>query len=359
MEDRWPKFFQSLKVLELASVLAGPSVGRFFLEHGAQVRKIESPHGGDVTRSWKNSNEGPQDLSAYYCSVNQEKTVEIIDLNSVAGQERIHVLLAESDVFLCNFKPGEDVRRGLDLHQLRKRYPQLIIGQIDAFPEGRDRPAYDIVLQAESGFLSMSGSPDALARMPVALIDLLAGHQLKSGILMALMHRQMQHEGALVRVNLWESAVASLANQAGNYLMSGIVPGPQGTLHPNIAPYGEVFRCADGKLLVLAIGNEKQFAALCQMTHLPGLMDDPRFHSNPERVKNRKALFEVLNEALQQHERKYWSEAFAQAGVPAGSILNLDEVFAEPAAAALLVEDVANGQTLRSVRMSVIRHDTE
>lgn len=357
MDTYWPHCFQGLKILELASVLAGPSVGRFFLEHGAEVIKIENPNsGGDVTRTWRGNNEGEDGLSAYYCSVNQSKEVRWLDLNSTEGQIALHELLAQSDVFLCNFKPGEDSRRGLELSMLRKRYPKLIIAQLDSFPEGDNRPAYDIVLQAETGFLSMTGTAgDALARMPVALIDILAGHQLKSAILMALLHREKSGDGSLVNVNLWESAVASLANQGSAYLMTGKIPGPQGTLHPQIAPYGEVFTCSDGKKLVMAVGNEKQFAALSTLLNQSEWINDARFSGNSQRVKNRVELFKLIQLKIVQNTREHWMLNLGNAGIPAGAVLNLEEVLSSGFAKPLIQTSRRGNQMLKSLRMSVVK----
>lgn len=357
MDTYWPHFFQGLKVVELASVLAGPSVGRFFMEHGAEVIKIENPNsGGDVTRTWRGRDESDNGLSAYYCSVNQGKDVRWLDLKNASGQQELYNLLAQADVFLCNFKPGEDSRRGLELSMLRERYPELIIAQLDSFPEGDDRPAYDIVLQAETGFLSMTGTAgDALARMPVALIDILAGHQLKSAVLMALLHREKTGEGSLVNVNLWESAVASLANQGSAYLMTGKIPGPQGTLHPQIAPYGEVFTCIDGKKLVMAIGNDKQFGALCTLLNHPEWLSDPRFSGNPQRVKNRTELYRLMQMEIAQNSRAHWIQQLGNSGIPAGAVLNLEEILTSGFAKPLIQVSRRGNQMLKSLRMSVVK----
>lgn len=357
MENYWPHCFQGLKILELASVLAGPSVGRFFLEHGAMVIKIENPNsGGDVTRTWRGNDESEDGLSAYYCSVNQGKEVRWLDLNTNDGQSALHDLLANTDVFLCNFKPGEDSRRGLELSVLRKRYPMLIIAQLDSFPEGDNRPAYDIVLQAETGFLSMTGTTeDSMARLPVALIDILAGHQLKSAILMALLHREKSGEGSLVNVNLWESAIASLANQGSAYLMTGRIPGPQGTLHPQIAPYGEIFTSINGKKLVMAVGNDKQFAALSILLNHPEWIVDSRFSGNPQRVKNRAELFRLIQLVIGQNTREHWMLQLGNAGIPAGAVLNLKDVLSSGFAKPLIQISRRGNQMLKSLRMSVIK----
>ena len=288
-------YFKDLLVIELASVLAGPSAGLFFAECGARVIKIENAKSkGDVTRSWLNSNENSVNISAYFASVNQGKELMLLNLDDEADLIALEHLLQKADVVISNFKSSSAKRWNLEAKQLRKRFPKLIIGQIDAFAEGDPRVAYDIVLQAEAGYLSMNGSPDFPARLPVALIDILAGHQLKEGLLLALMNRFKTETGAIVRVNLFETAIGALANQASNYLMSGLIPQAQGTLHPNIAPYGEWFLSADNKPLVLAIGSDVQFNKLLECLSLIELIGDLRFVSNEARLKNRTALAEIL-----------------------------------------------------------------
>lgn len=345
-------FFKGLKVVELASVLAGPAVGMFFAELGAEVIKIENARaGGDVTRSWRLPTESPHGLSAYYCSVNYHKEVRMLDLQTPEAREELYALLAQADVALSNFKPSSARKLGMDYDSLRRLNPRLIYGQITAFGEGEDLPAFDIVLQAEAGFLYMSGEAGgAPSRMPVALIDLLAAHQLKEGILLALLQRERTGQGTLVTASLLESAIASLANQASNWLMAGHLPERMGCMHPNIAPYGDIFYAQDGKPLVLAIGNDQQFARLCQCLGLEQLPVDPRFASNPERVRHREALRQALAPPFQSYSREEWMQRFAQYGVPAGSIRNMQEVFERPQAQEMILEEVIDGQLTKRVR---------
>jgi crotonobetainyl-CoA:carnitine CoA-transferase CaiB-like acyl-CoA transferase len=345
-------FFKGLKVVELASVLAGPAVGMFFAELGAEVIKIENARaGGDVTRSWKLPSETPGQLSAYYCSVNYHKDVRLLDLQSPAAREEVYALLAQADVVLSNFKPSSARKLGMDYATLSRLNPRLIYGQITAFGEGEDLPAFDIVLQAEAGFLYMTGEPGGKpVRMPVALIDLLAAHQLKEGILLALLQRERTGQGALVSASLLESAIASLANQASNWLMAGHLPERMGCMHPNIAPYGDIFYAQDGKPLVLAIGNDQQFLRLCACLGLDGLPQDERFASNPARVRHREALRQALAPPFQNHPRAEWMRRFAQHGVPAGSIRDMAEVFERPAARAMVLEEWIDGQLTKRVK---------
>ncbi len=343
-------FFSDLLIIELASVLAGPSAGLFFAECGARVIKIEnSTSGGDVTRTWYNSKETPGNITAYYASVNQGKEIKMLDLSDLEQLLVLEVLLAQADIVLSNFKPASARRLNLEASQIRKRFPRLIVGQIDAFGEDDPRVAYDIVLQAEAGYLSMCGTEETPARLPVALIDILAGHQLKEGVLLALMHRTKTGEGCIVRVNLLEAALGALANQAGNYLMTGMIPKAQGTLHPNIAPYGEWFRCGDDKRLILAIGNDRQFERLTQCLGLETLSSDERFKTNALRVINRSALADCLRPAFKKHVRDFWTKALHALQVPCGALLSLEEVF-QGEARNLIQESVIENTLTKAVR---------
>ncbi len=343
------QFFSGLKVVELASVLAGPAVGMFFAELGAEVTKIENAATqGDVTRRWRLPGEDTQrEYSAYYCSVNYRKQPIMLDLLSADGQEEALQLIREADIVLSNFKRASAQKLGMDYASLRQHRPGLIYAQLDAFGEEEALPAFDVVLQAEAGFLYMSGHPgQAPAKMPVALIDLLAAHQLKEGILLALLHRHRTGEGSFVSTSLLEAAVSSLANQATNWLMEGFIPEPMGSQHPNIAPYGDIFYTADQKPVVIAAGTEKQFQQLCLALELPHLITDRRFAQNAGRVVHRTALNALLAPAFLRHNRAQLLEQLHKAGVPVGSIRNMQEVFERPAAKALIREEKMPDGTL-------------
>ncbi len=359
MVNHLDTFFENLLVIELASVLAGPYTGRFFREHGARVVKIENPNqGGDVTRTWRNKNESTAGLSAYYASVNQGKEVIFLDLKSPSDREKLLELLIHADVLITNFRYGEDVKFELQLEALRIKFPKLIIGQIDGFASDDPRAAYDMVLQAETGYLSMSGTLENPAKMPVALIDVLAGQQLKTGILMALLQKSKTRVGCIVRVSLKEAAISALMNQASNYLMSHFIPTAMGTLHPNIAPYGEYFICSDGGRLVLAIGNNKQFEALLEVLGLPEIGLDPKFSENPDRVKNRNELANKLQVACSKFTLDALMKHLVSSGVPTGSIKNLDEVLNDPSIAWLIEETLTEeNQLLRTLKTSPIRFE--
>jgi len=335
-------FFKDLKVLEFASVLAGPAVGMFFAELGAEVIKIENKTtGGDVTRGWKQASEAADSpVSAYWASVNWGKKHLMLDLNVPADRELAlrHALAA--DVVISNFKPSSARRMGFDPDSLQSQNPRLIYAQLNAYPDPEDEsPAFDAVLQAEAGFLFMNGEPQRPpVKMPVALIDVLAAHQIKEAILLALLKREQSGKGSIVEVSLLESAIASLANQASNYLMNGHIPQRMGTQHPNIAPYGDTYVCADGQPILLAVGTERQFVQLCKVLGLENLLQNTDFQNNTARVKNRAQLNAVLEQAFSQWNLQEILTRLKAAGVPSARIRDMHAVFETPAAQAMVLE---------------------
>lgn len=353
------EIFKDLKVVELASVLAGPAVGMFFAELGATVIKVENKTtGGDVTRSWKVPEEDPETVySAYYSSVNWGKEVHFLDLQQEEDQEVVHQWVKGADVVISNFKQRSAENMRMDYHFLKMLNPRLIYGQITAFGAENTTPAFDVVLQAEAGFLYMTGEPGQdPVKMPVALIDLLAAHQLKEAILLALLKRQMVGVGSYVSVSLYESAVASLANQATNWLMAGHIPQRLGTQHPNIAPYGDIFKTRDAKQVVIAAGTERQFQKLCEVLNFKYLLSDERFSSNANRVKNRAALIEALQVAFLPFKRDEILQRFQEAGIPAAGIRNMQEVFEHPLAKNMILEEtMPDGRQSRRVRTVVFK----
>ena len=341
----------SLKILELSTVLAGPAVGMFFAELGATVLKLEHPDLPDVTRSWKLPSENVEHtVSAYFSSVNYKKHYQKLDLTSAIGAVEIQQLIGEFDILLMNFKKGDDLKFGLTDEQIFALNPSIIIGKISGFGDESDRVAYDLILQAESGFMSMNGTPESgPVKMPVALIDVLAAHQLKEGILVALLEKQLTGKGAVVSVSLFDAAVTSLVNQASNFLMEGHVPQRIGSLHPNIAPYGEIFTTKDQQQITFAIGSNKHFAGLCSFLQLNDLPTDERFSTNSLRVKNRTELFELLNTEIALLEAKA-IDAYMQAHhIPMGIIRSLNEVFEQPKAQQLVREEEIDHQLTKRV----------
>lgn len=341
---------EGLLVLETATVLAGPAVGMFFAELGARVVKVEPPQ-GDVTRAWKLPSEPSESpVSAYFSSVNHGKEHLRLNLKQAGDRVRFDALLREADVLITNHLQEDAQKLGLDRERLRAIRPSLIHGHIKGFAAQPARPAFDAVLQAETGWISMTGADaEHLAKLPVAVIDVLAAHQLKEGVLVALLQRARTGRGAYVEVALEEASLAGLMNQASNHLMTGAVAAPMGTLHPNIAPYGELFTCGDGGRIILAVGSDAQFEALCAVLGLLSLPHDERFSSNRARVIHRAALAEALAPAFRAAERDALLARFIAAGVPAGAVRRLDEVLRSPAAKGMLVEQVLDG--LPTVRL--------
>lgn len=349
-------FFKDLKVVELANVLAGPAVGSFFSELGAEVIKIENKrNGGDVTRSWKLASEDAQSsISNYYASVNWNKKSVFVDLTTTEDKQLIYNYIANADLVISNYKPGDDTKLGMDYDTLKTINPKVIYAHITGFGSHEKRTAYDLVLQAETGFMYMNGTQESgPLKMPVALIDVLAAHQLKEGILVALLKKAKTGEGSCIRVSLFDAAIASLANQAGNWLMSKANPSAMGSLHPNIAPYGELFETADNKKIVLAIGSDKQFEHLCSLLNSVELAQDVKFQTNPQRVKNRALLFDLLTSKFKKYTASVLMKEFIRNDIPAGLVKSLQEVFEEPKAKSLVLKETIEGKSTQKVKTVV------
>lgn len=329
--------FTGLRVVELASVLAGPSVGQFFAELGAEVIKVENlKTGGDVTRTWKISGEKEGDLSAYFCSCNWGKKSVALDLSEKKGREQVQRLISRSDVVIASYKPGDAGRLGVDYKTLAGKNPKLIYGQITGYGPHNDRVGYDAVIQAESGFMDMNGEMGGPpVKMPVALIDILAGHQLKEALLLALLKKERTSKGSFVEVSLIQTALSSLANQATNLLVAKKIPTRKGSVHPNIAPYGEVFETKDGKKILLAVGNDKQFEALCEILSLAQTSD---FSTNQKRVENRTELAHRLATAIGKFDSSVLMGKIHEAKIPAGIIQNVAAAFEMEEARAVILK---------------------
>ncbi len=354
-----------LRVLELASVLAGPQVGQFLAELGADVVKLEHPGtGGDVTRSWKSAHEDPAtDVSAYFAAANWGKVSRVVDLTTPAGQAELRARAAVTDIVIASYKPGDAAKLGADYPTLRAANPALIYAHITGYGPDSARAGYDAVLQAETGFMHLNaavtapgGAVGAPQKMPVALIDLLAAHHLKEGILTALYRRSRTGQGALVEVSLAQSALASLANQATNWLVAGLNPQPLGSEHPNIVPYGTVLTAADGTRLVVAVGSDRQFMHLCAAVGVPELATDVRFETNAARVRHREALNPLLRALVAKLAGGALLAELDRRHVPAGEVRDVRQALATPEAAPLLLHDP---QTARAggVRTAVFHLD--
>ncbi|MFM7311311.1 MAG: CaiB/BaiF CoA transferase family protein, partial [Flavobacteriales bacterium] len=267
-------------------------------------------------------------------------------------------MIAHSDIIVTNFKSGDAEKFNLTSEVLFQINPQIIHAKISGFEHQHDRVAYDLVLQAETGMMSMNGTPESgPIKMPVAFIDLFASHQLKEGILCALLERHKTGRGGIVSCSLEAAAIGSLANQASNYLMSGLVAKRQGSLHPNIAPYGEMFSCKSGEQITLAIGSDRQFADVCVMLGLENLISDDRFSTNASRLKHRIALAKVLEQAIAQIDWEPWSRELLEKRIPFGVIRSLDEVFAERQGQEWILDEVQEGVATKRVRTVMFRYE--
>lgn len=354
MRNLWKEMlFKNLKIIELAGVLAGPLVGTFFAELGAQVIKVENKKtGGDVTRTWRLPDENPNNpVSAYYASANYSKEIIFLDFTNHHDYQLLLKLVQDADIILVNFKPGDAVKFCLTYSDLKKIKPDLIYASITGFGEQDPRMAFDVVLQAETGFMSMNGYPDGQPlKMPLALIDILAAHQLKEAILCALFHREKNNQGMHVSISLFDAAVTSLANQAANYLMNQYIPSPIGSLHPNIAPYGELFQTADHRYIVLAVGSDKQFTQLCKALDMSELAENPKFVCNQQRVAHRNELWQQLQIVFASKTMAELEQLLLIHAVPFGRVRNLREVFELDAAQKLILNHQIEGQNCITVK---------
>lgn len=347
------KLFEDLKILEFSSVLAGPAVGMFFAELGARVIKIENKTtAGDVTRNWKLPSEDKNTpVSAYFSSVNWGKTHVFLNLKEEEDFNKTLDHIRSADIVLVNFKPGDAKKLNLDYESVRSVNTKVIYAQLSGFGQDDPRPAFDAILQAESGFMSMNGTKESgPLKMPVALIDLLAAHQLKEALLIALINKYKNGKGAFIDVSLYEAALSALANQASNYLMNGEIPSLMGSLHPNIAPYGETFPTADNKHIVLAVGTERQFKSLCEILEIPELAEKNEFSSNKNRVENRRELYQSLSPYFKNKDQNELLQKFHSRKVPAGGVKNLEEVFKDAKASKLILEEEVEGISTKRVK---------
>ncbi|NAS13112.1 CaiB/BaiF CoA transferase family protein [Poritiphilus flavus] len=339
--------FKNLKVVELASVLAGPLTGTFFAELGARVIKIENKlTNGDVTRTWKLPTESKErSISAYYSAANFSKESLLLNVTDILDYEILIDHIKDADIVITNYKPSTATKLKLGYDDLKPYNPSLIYAELTGFGEDDSRPAFDVVLQAETGFMFMNGEPNRNpVKMPVALIDVLAAHHLKEAILCAIIDKLNTGKGKHIKVSLYESALASLANQATNWLMKEHIPQPMGTQHPNIAPYGDMYTTKDGKLLVLAIGSDKQFENLCMLLGI----EFNEFGTNAQRVSKREALNSKISKCIAKETSGYWVSNLEQRNIPYGIVKNMQEVFQDRKAKKMLLSEVIEGiETVR------------
>ncbi|MCW3063341.1 MAG: CoA transferase [Solirubrobacterales bacterium] len=317
----------NLRILDFSRVLAGPFATMLLADLGATVTKVERPGSGDDTRAW-----GPPydetGEATYFQSVNRNKDSVALDLADAGDLARARRLARAADVVVENFRPGVMDSHGLGYDHLRAENPGLVYCSITGFGRGAGAalPGYDLLIQALGGLMSITGPADGEPqKVGVALVDVLAGLFSAVGILAALRHRDATGEGQRVEVDLLSSLLAALVNQASAYTSGGVVPQRMGNQHPSIAPY-ELFRAADGDLVV-AVGNERQFAALCDVIEAPELASDPRFAGNAARVEHRVALREALVARLGTRPATEWAEALTAVRVPAGVVNDVAGAF--------------------------------
>jgi crotonobetainyl-CoA:carnitine CoA-transferase CaiB-like acyl-CoA transferase len=335
-----------IRVLDLSRVLAGPWCTQTLADLGADVIKIERPDSGDDTRGWGPpflTDQAGQDTAeaAYYLGTNRNKRSVTCDIAKPAGQALIRELVKCCDVFVENFKVGDMARYGLDYASLKSLNPRLVYCSVTGFGQTgpyRERAGYDYAIQGMGGLMSVTGERDDLGGGPqkvgVAVADLFTGMYSAVAILAALRHAERTGEGQHVDMALLDTQVAMLANLGANYLVSGKVPGRAGNAHQNIVPY-QVFEVApapDGSkdYLILAVGNDGQYAKFCEVAGRPDLAADARFAKNQDRVRNREVLVPMLGQIMKGRSKVQWLAALEAAKVPCGAINNLAEVFADP-----------------------------
>ncbi len=344
-----PGALNGIKVLDLSRVLAGPWAGQMLADLGADVVKVERPEGGDDTRAWgppwlKDGEGRDTEDAAYFCCANRNKRSIAIDIARPEGQALVRRLALQADVLLENFKVGGLQQYGLDFHSLHSLNPRLVYCSITGF--GQDgpyaqRPGCDFLIQGMGGLMSVTGPAESAQahgeaaadgqgpqKVGVALVDILTGLHAVIGVLAALRHRDLTGEGQHIDLALLDVQVAALANQTANYLIGGKVPRRMGNAHPNIVPYQD-FPTADGDMII-AVGNDAQFARLADSLGHPDWGRDERYATNAARVANRIELIRQMRGATLQRSTQDWIERLERANVPCGPINNLEAVFADP-----------------------------
>ncbi|MBO0587858.1 CoA transferase [Sporosarcina sp. E16_8] len=320
----------TIRVLDLSRVLAGPYCTMILGDLGAEVIKVESPGGSDETRKW-----GPpfeNGVSAYYLSANRNKKAITVDLKSEDGVEIIKELIRESDVLINNFRTGTMERFGLGYDTLAEINPRLVYCSITGFGETgpeRNAPGYDFIIQAMSGLMSITGNKESgPQKTGVAITDVLTGLYACIGIQAALLERVQSGKGQKLDIALYDTAVSALVNIGSNYLMSGKIPTALGNEHANIVPY-QTFQTLDGEI-VIAVGNDNQFTSLCNIMDVQQLANDERFKTNPKRVENRKELISLLQAVFSTKLSAHWHELCRANTIPCGPIQNMEQVVNDP-----------------------------
>ncbi|MFP4262633.1 MAG: CaiB/BaiF CoA transferase family protein [Halomonas sp.] len=318
-----------VRVIDLTRVISGPFCTQILGDHGADVVKVEPPGKGDVVRRQGNMVNGE---SWYFAQFNRNKRSLTLDLRSEEGKAILHRLLEGADVLVENFRPGVLSKMGLDDETLRERYPRLVVGRINGFGSTgpyRDRPAYDFIAQAMSGFMGVNGTADGEPmRAAPPISDMVASQNLAFGICAALVRRAATGEGEIVETALTNGLIAMMGYLAAEFFATGQVPARTGNDHPMLYPYG-LFRARDGEVAIAPSNDTmvERFLGALDMLHL---LEDERFTDNSRRMANREALREVLNAVIETRRVDEWIEHFNRAGVPCGRVHDLRETFADP-----------------------------
>jgi crotonobetainyl-CoA:carnitine CoA-transferase CaiB-like acyl-CoA transferase len=326
-----PSALDGVRVLDFTRVLAGPFCTMMLADLGADVIKVEDPRLGDETRQW-GPPFAPNGDSAYYLSINRNKRAITLDLKTPEGQQIARRLAAQSDIVVENFKPGGMASYNLSYADLAPLNRALVYASVTGFGQTgdyADRPGYDFVVQAMSGLMSITGDTHGEPhKVGVAISDVIAGLFAVSSILAALHHARATGQGQHLDVALLDTQIAALVNIASNALVGGITPARYGNAHPSIVPY-QLFHAAD-RPFSLAVGNDRQFRALCTLIGKPEWMTDPRYATNPARVQQREQLVRELDAVFAQHPASAWVDALLAAGIPAGLVNSVTQMLADP-----------------------------
>ena len=330
-----------IRILDLSRILAGPWAGQVLADLGAEVIKVERPGAGDDTRGWgppflKDRDGAETKEAGYYLAVNRGKRSITVGIDKPEGQRIVRALAARADIVLENYKVGTLARFGLGYDDLKAVNPKLIYCSVTGFGQTgprRDQAAYDFMIQAMGGMMSVTGERDGKPgggpqKVGIPMVDLMTGMYAAVAVLAALARREVSGAGEYIDIGMLDVQVAMLSNQAMNFFTSGKTPRRTGNAHPNIQPQ-DVFACRDGDV-ALAVGNDGQFARLCEVLGQPALAQDERFAKNAARVRNLEILRPLIAGLLKEHDRSHWVAALDAAGVPAGPINAIPEVFEDP-----------------------------
>jgi formyl-CoA transferase/CoA:oxalate CoA-transferase len=321
---------EDITVIDLSHALAGPHCSTMLADYGAQVIKLETPGAGDIARAWGTMLPGGE--SSYFVGLHRNKKGIAIDLKSARGKELFFALIEKADVVLENFRPGTLEKLGLGYEQARQRNRGIIYCSVSGFGQDgpyRDRPALDLILQAESGMISVTGEEgSAGVRCGVSIADLTAGMYASFGILMALRVKEKTGEGQRIDVSMLEGQMSLLNVMISGFLADGEVPGPMGTAYKALLPY-QTFRTST-RDLALAVGSDKLWKIFCPVIGRPDLTDDPRFRTNRDRIRNREVLIPMLQEIFLTEPFEHWERLFLEVGIPFGGINNLGQMLEHP-----------------------------